>query len=270
MRIGTNITALKGHNNLTKVNELKAKSLEKLQTGKRINGAQDDAAGLAISEKMNAQIKGMKQGVRNAQDGQAMVMTAEGALGEVSDILQRMRELGTQAANDTYGTSEREKISTELTQLKEQIVDIANNTKFNGKQILKADTSLNLQVGANSGETLTVNTKALDAETLVGDVNTATVDNASAGAFLDTLDTAIDTINNERATLGSQINRLDYTVSNLNTSIENLSAAESRISDVDMASEMINFTKNNILSQASNSMLAQSMQAPNSVLQLLG
>lgn len=268
MRIGTNITALKGHNNLNKVNEMKAKSFEKLSTGKRINSASDDAAGLAISEKMNSQIRGMKQSVRNAQDGQAMVQTAEGALGEVSDILQRMRELTTQAANDTYSTTERAKIKTEMDELTSQIDDIGKNTKFNGSEIFSGD-DVTLQVGANSGETLTINISEIDANSLSID-SLDIGSNTDASDALDAIDAALEEVNTQRATLGSQINRLDCTISNLNTSIENLSSAESRISDVDMAEEMMNMTKNNILSQAANSMLAQSMQAPQSVLQLLG
>lgn len=273
MKINSNIAALKGYNNLTKVNSLKEKSLEKLTTGKRINSASDDAAGMAISTKMNNQIKGMQQALRNAQDGQSLVETCEGTLSETTDILGRMRELCVQANNDTYSDDERAKIKTELDELAAQITDMAQNTKFNGKQLLTtaaAGEDINLQVGANKGETLTINTT--DLEAIATDVSDAIdmTDKSSIEATLDAIDTALDTISTDRATLGATINRLDYTVSNLNTSIESLTSANSRIEDTDVASEMITFTKNNILAQAGNSMLAQAMQMPNSALQLLG
>lgn len=269
MRIGTNITALRGHNYLNKVNELKAKSMEKLSTGKRINSASDDAAGLAISEKMNAQIRGLKQSIRNTQDGQAMVLTAEGVLGEVTDILQRMRELATQAANDTYSTTERAKVATEIGELSEELDRISETTKFNGKPLLDGSAvGVTLQVGANSGETIELNFDSVDANTL--GVDALQVGNhTEASTAIETIDDALDELMTQRATLGSTINRLDYTCSNLNTMLENITSAESRISDVDMADEMMTMTKFNILSQAANNMLAQSMQMPQSVLQLL-
>ena len=271
MRIGTNITALKGHNNLTKVNDLKSKSLEKLSTGKRINSASDDAAGLSVSTKMNSKIRGMQMAARNAADGQALVQTAEGALGETTDILQRMRELAVQAANDTYGADEREKIETELSELTKQIDDIAEKTNFNGTNLLGGAT-IKLQTGADKGDVLEITFADASVDTLGLDdaANIDISDADKAGETLEKIDTALATIAEERSKMGATVNRLDYSISNLNTAIENLSAAESRISDVDMSSEMMNFTKNNILSQASTSMLAQAMQAPNSVLSLLG
>lgn len=270
MRIGTNITALRGHNNLNKVNDLKSKSLEKLSTGKRINSASDDAAGLSVATKMNSKIKGMQMAARNAADGQALVQTAEGALGETTDILQRMRELTVQASNDTYGTDERKKINTELNELTKQIDDIASKTNFNGQNLLKGGAKINLQVGADKGDTLEVQFSKATVADLGLDATVNITDAKSAEGVLDKIDSALTKVSEERSKLGATINRLDYTVSNLNTSIENLSAAESRISDVDMSAEMMNFTKNNILSQAGTSMLAQAMQAPNSVLSLLG
>ena len=272
MRIGNNITALKGHNNLNKVNQLKEKSLEKLTTGKRINSASDDAAGLSVSTKMNSKIRGMQMAARNAADGQALVQTAESALGETSDILQRMRELTVQAANDTYGEKEREKITTELEELTSQIESIATKTNFNGIQLLEGGTTLNLQTGADKDDTLEVTF----ASATVGDLGLDDVGNIDISAndkaneYLEKIDDALATVSDERAKLGATVNRLEYTISNLNTSIENLSSAESRISDVDMSSEMMAFTKNNILSQAGTNMLAQAMQMPNSVLNLLG
>lgn len=269
MRIGTNITALRGHNYLSKVNEMKAKSMEKLSTGKRINSASDDAAGLAISEKMNAQIRGLKQSIRNTQDGQSMVLTVEGVLGEVTDILQRMRELATQSANDTYSTTERAKVATEVSELSSELDRIAESTKFNGKPLLDGSAKgITLQVGANAGETLTLDFNAVDATSLGLD-GLKFGDHAESSDAIATLDTALDALMTERSTLGAMINRLDYTCSNLNTMLENITSAESRISDVDMAEEMMTMTKFNILSQASNNMLAQSMQAPQSILQLL-
>lgn len=273
MKINNNIVALRGYNHLTKVNSMKEKSLEKLSTGKRINSASDDAAGMAISTKMNNQIKGMQQALRNTQDGQSLVQTCEGALSETNDILSRMRELTVQANNGTYTSSERDNIKVELKELAAQITDIAKNTKFNGQELLTtsaAGNAIKLQVGANKGETLEVNTTDLQgvAKTLTDAIDLD--DNTKIEATLTAIDTAIQTVSTDRATLGATINRLDYTASNLSTSIENLSAANSRIEDTDVAQEMITFTKNNILAQAGNSMLAQAMQMPNSALQLLG
>ena len=269
MRINTNITALKGYNSLNKVTELKAKSLERLTSGKRINSAADDAAGMSISTKMTQQIKGMKMAVRNTQDGQGMTQTAEGALGEVSDILTRARELSVQAANDTYSDAERQNIEAEITELTTQIEKIATDTKFNGTELLTGGVTLKIQTGANKGEELEITFTDLKNvnDTLVGNIDLS--DAEKAQDTIESLDTAIKNISDQRSTLGSTINRLDYTISNLNTAIENLSAAESRVSDVDMASEMMEMTKNNILSQAGISMLSQSMQLPNGVLQLL-
>lgn len=273
MVINSNVGALRGSNNLNKVNQAKEKSLQKLSTGKRINSASDDAAGMAISTKMNNQIRGMKQALRNAQDGQSLVQTCEGALQETTDILSRMRELTVQAANDTYGTTERANIKTELDQLSSQIEDISKNTKFNGKELLTSKASkedINLQVGANNGESLTVNTT--DLESIQKDLNGA-IDLGDKGKIEDTLtaiDKALESVSNDRAVMGSVINRLDYTSSNLSTSIESLTAANSRIEDVDISSEMINMTRNNILSQSATAMLSQSLSAPQSALQLLG
>lgn len=273
MKINTNVTAMRGYNNLNKVNSLKEKSLEKLSTGKRINSASDDAAGMAISTKMNNQIKGMQQALRNTQDGQSLVQTCEGALSETNDILSRMRELTVQANNGTYTESERENIKVELTELAAQVTDIAANTKFNGQELLSsnaAGNAITLQVGANKGETLEINTT--DLEQVATDLTAAIDldDNAKIEATLDAIDTAIETVSKDRATLGATINRLDYTASNLSTSIENLSNANSRIEDTDVASEMITFTKNNILAQAGTSMLSQAMSMPQAALQLLG
>lgn len=269
MKINSNVVALRGYNKLSKVNSLKEKSLEKLTTGKRINSASDDAAGMAISTKMNNQIRGVKMAIRNTQDGQSMVETAEQVLGEVADILGRMRELCIQASNDTYADEERAKIKTELDVLAEELDRMAEQTKFNGKTLLDGNaTDINLQVGANAGETMTLNFPAVDSTTLGLDAIDVS-DHSNSSDMVDTLDAAIENLNTSRATLGATINKLSYTNSNLNTMLESLTAANSRIEDTDVAMEMITFTKNNILSQAGNSMLSQAMQMPNSVLQLL-
>ena len=265
MRIYNNVTSLKNTNILNKVNKNKAGNLERLSSGLRINKASDDAAGLAISEKMRSQISGMKQSVRNASDGQALLQTAEGALGEIGSILQRMRELTVQAANDTNSDSERTSIETELTQLDEQITSIVEKTSFNEVDFLNGGTTLTLQIGANSGDTLEID--FTDMSDINPDIDLS--DAAASATTLEAIDIALETINTERATLGAQVNRLDFTINNLNTSIENLTDAESRIRDIDMAAEMVEFSKNNVLAQVGNSMLAQANAMPQSVLQLL-
>ena len=267
MRINTNMNAMIATNQMAKNTALSGKSMEKLSTGLRINKAGDDAAGLAVSEKMRSQIRGMQQADRNVQDGISMVQTAEGALEEAGNIAQRMRELGVQAGNDTLTTTDRDKIKEELTQLQQEMSQIGKETKFNGKNLLSGAGAFTIQSGANN-ETRTINTIDLvaQAKTL------ATMDVSSsskAQAYVVKVDAALEQINTGRAKLGATQNRLEYTSANLTTSTENLSAAESRIRDVDVAKEMVNLSKLNILNQAAQAMVGQANQQPQSVTQLL-
>lgn len=387
MRINNNIAAMNTQSRLASAQGAQAKSLEKLSSGLRINKAGDDAAGLAISEKMRGQINGLNQATRNAQDGISLIQTAEGGLNETHSILQRMRELAVQSSNDTNTGDDRLNIQDEMDQLAQEITRIADTTKFNNKPLMASDTAKftgQLMIGANSGETLDVEINSMNSQdllvglaasgassvvetatvagssTFATDVNSytqksnldikiemitagaagtkgianvtingqtveVTADDATASstftldaskfdtfeagqqititaatnvggdevnikvagattsitgldvsdsdkaqAAVDTIDDAIKTVSTERSKLGSIQNRLDHTINNLTTTSENLTAAESRIRDVDMAKEMMNFTKNNILNQASTAMLAQANQMPQGVLQLLG
>ncbi|PAQ13681.1 flagellin [Bacillaceae bacterium SAOS 7] len=246
------------------------KNMEKLSSGQSINRAGDNAAGLSISEKMRGQIRGLEQASRNSQDGISLIQTAEGALNETHEILQRMRELAVQAANDTNVTADRTAISDELTQLQSEITRIADETEFNTQKLIKATDSYTFQVGANSGQTIKLTINKMDSTALkitAGAIKVDTTTNAQKA--ITAINTAITTVSTERSKLGSVQNRLEHTINNLNTGAENLTAAESRIRDVDMAKEMMEFTKNNILSQAAQSMLAQANQQPQGVLQLL-
>lgn len=268
MRINTNMNAMIATNQMAKNTALSGKSMEKLSTGLRITKAGDDAAGLAISEKMRAQIRGMEQADRNVQDGISMVQTQEGALEEAGNIAQRMRELAIQAGNSTLTDDDRTKISTELTQLSEEMGKIAEETKFNGQNILNSGNTMTIQAGANDETRAIENINLADIQsTLSAAVNVT--DEAKAADLVKALDTALESINDGRAKLGAIQNRLEYTSSNLTTSTENLSAAESRIRDVDVAKEMVQLSKLNILNQASQAMVAQAKQQPESVVQLL-
>lgn len=294
MRINTNVAAMNTHSRLNSANNSKAGSLEKLSSGLRINKAGDDAAGLAISEKMKNQISGMSQASRNAQDGISLIQTAEGALSETHSMLNRMRDLTVQAANDTNTNEDRSSIQKEINSLTEEIERVATNTDFNTKNLLKAadgetEKSFTFQIGANAGQSIDVKIKDMSVEGLFAgasvDAETSEVTNGvkvalaegdpedtklDFGAELEKIDGAITKVSDQRAGLGAVQNRLNHTVSNLNTTKENLSEANSRIVDVDMAEEMMSFTKSNILSQAATSMLAQANQQPQAVLQLLG
>ena len=270
MIINHNMNALNAHRNMGMNTNAAGKSMEKLSSGLRINRAGDDAAGLAISEKMRGQIRGLDQASRNSQDGISLIQTAEGALNETHNILQRMRELSVQGANDTNVSVDRAAIKTELDQLSSEITRIAEQTQFNKQDILAGAATVNIQVGANSGQTISISLKTMDAAALkvVGgslDVTTTT----KANALTDALDTAIENVSTHRSSLGALQNRLEHTISNLNNTSENLTAAESRVRDVDMAKEMMSFSKNNILQQAAQAMLAQANQQPQGVLQLL-
>ena len=293
MIINHNISALNTHRQLGANNNAVQNSLEKLSSGLGINKAGDDAAGLAISEKMRGQIRGLEMASKNAQDGVSLIQTAEGALSETHDILQRMRELVVQAGN--AGTQEPEDldaIQAELSSLIEEIggesdgasPGIADRTQFNGKNLLDGsfaeDTAkLTFQIGANKGQQLEVNIADMSASALgtegdgkkVNDINVTEFESVGLDfdAQLQVIDDAINQVSTQRSALGAVQNRLEHTINNLGASAENLTAAESRIRDVDMAKEMMEFTKNNILSQAAQSMLAQANQQPQGVLQLL-
>ena len=276
MIINHNMNAMNAHRNMGVNNNNAAKSMEKLSSGLRINRAGDDAAGLAISEKMRGQIRGLDQASRNAQDGISLIQTAEGALNETTNILQRMRELSVQAANDTNATTDRQAIQTELVALREEITRIADTTKFNGKNLINSAASgsqLNIQVGANAGEKIVLSLTAMSASAIgvtSGLVTTiGTGSTGDANSLTDAIDEALVKVSTQRAKFGALQNRLEHTIKNVDNTSENLQSAESRIRDVDMAKEMMNFSKNNILNQAAQAMLSQANQQPQNVLQLL-
>ncbi|OIK21528.1 flagellin N-terminal helical domain-containing protein [Bacillus amyloliquefaciens] len=327
MRINHNIAALNTSRQLNAGSNAASKNMEKLSSGLRINRAGDDAAGLAISEKMRSQIRGLDMASKNAQDGISLIQTSEGALNETHSILQRMSELATQAANDTNTDSDRSELQKEMDQLASEVTRISTDTEFNTKKLLDGTAqNLTFQIGANEGQTMSLSINKMDSESLkVGTTYTANTDGSkivdkdgneatlvtdgskgpngyydattnklvyqtdsalaadtkvtkgidisssakAASSALTTIKTAIDTVSSERAKLGAVQNRLEHTINNLGTSSENLTSAESRIRDVDMASEMMEYTKNNILTQASQAMLAQANQQPQQVLQLL-
>ncbi len=272
--VNTNILALNAHRNLGMVGNDQAKASQKLSSGQRINSAADDAAGLAISEKMRGQIRGLDQASRNAQDGISMIQTAEGGLQEMDNMVQRARELTVQSANDTYTTEDRQKIDAEIKALGEEITSMADRVEFNGKKLLDGSAGTQtFQVGANSNQNISINlsTNFKSVGALVATLaNTATMStSASISANIDALDTELTKIVDKRAELGATQNRLEYTVKSLDISSENLSASESRIRDTDMAKEMMNLTRANVLQQAATNMLSQANQAPQNVLQLL-
>ena len=281
LRIQNNVEAFNAHRTLTATSAQASKSMEKLSSGYRINRASDDAAGLAISEKMRGQIGGLAQAQRNAQDGISLVQTAEGSLSEVHSMLQRVRDLKVQHGNGTLSTDDQAAIESEIGQIGSEIKSIVDNTKFNGTKLLDA-TGFKFQVGANDGET--ISTGAVSLSAAVGTAGTgglselmAISDAATAKTALSTgalstiagIDNAIKNVSNVRGNLGAIQNRLESRLNNLATYQENLTASESRIRDVDMAAEMTKFTKLGILQQAGTSMLAQANQAPQSVLSLL-
>ncbi len=269
MIINHNISALNAHRQLGVNTNAVQKSLEKLSSGLRINRAGDDAAGLAISEKMRAQIRGLEMATKNAQDGISLIQTAEGALTETHAILQRMRELAVQAANDTNTDDDRTALQNEIIELIAEIDRIASDTEFNTQTLLDGTfTDKIFHIGANDGQNITVDINSMAASALgVDGVDIS--DQAGADSAIATIDSAIKTVSEERAKLGAIQNRLEHTINNLGASAENLTAAESRIRDTDMAKEMMNFTKNSILTQAAQAMLAQANQVPQGVLQLL-
>ncbi|SDB23394.1 flagellin [Eubacterium oxidoreducens] len=248
-----------------------SKSTEKLSSGYKINRAADDAAGLTISEKMRSQIRGLDKASTNAEDGISLVQTAEGALNEAHSILQRMNELATQAANDTNTTSDRTAISEEMNQLSTELSRISSTTQFNTMNLLDGTfTGKNLQVGSICGQAITINITSMSATSLgVDTANIAVSTFDAAGATMCNVQKAISQVSAQRSKLGAIQNRLEHTIANLDTTSENTSAAESRIRDTDMAAEMVTYSKNNILQQAGQSMLAQANQATQGVLSLL-
>ena len=269
MRIQHNITALNAHRNLYNNNSSVGKNLEKLSSGYRINRAGDDAAGLAISEKMRAQITGLNTAQKNAEDGVSLVQTAEGALTEVHSMLNRMVELSTQAANGTYSTSNRSEMQKEIDQLNLEINRISTTSNFNDQQLFSASSTINLHVTEqNTGGSISVSLQKMDS-TVLGTSTIAIGTAAGATAAIKTAKDAIEKISSMRSTFGALQNRLEHTINNLGVQAENITASESRIRDVDMAKEMMAYTKNNILVQASQAMLAQANQVPQGVLQLL-
>jgi flagellin len=268
LRIQTNIEAYDAHRNLVNTQNQLSSSMEKLSSGFRINRAADDAAGLAISEKLSSQIGGLDQAQRNAQDAVSLVQTGEGALAEVQSMLQRVRDLAVQFNNGTLSASDQSAITAEVAQLCAEISDIGAQTSFNGIKLLNSSSSITFQVGANDGETMAVSTVALFGTAASAQI-ASTLFAFSGTVSLSSIDQAIQNVSNARSTFGSVQNRLDHRLNNIATYEENLQSSESRIKDVDMASEMVNFTKLQILNQAGTSMLAQANSAPQSVLSLL-
>ncbi len=272
MRINHNISALNTYRQLTVNITAGGKSLEKLSSGYRINRAGDDAAGLAISEKMRGQIRGLEMASKNAQDGISLIQTAEGALNETHAILQRMRELAVQSATDTNTDEDRAELQKEVVQLLSEIDRIASDTEFNTKKLLDGTLSGAIfQIGANEGQTTTLTIGDMSTAGSGLDISGVDISTQSgASEAITTIQGAIDTVSSERAKLGAIQNRLEHTINNLGTAAENLTASESRIRDVDMAKEIMEFTKNSILQQAAQAMLAQANMQPQGVLQLLG
>ena len=278
MTINTNLVSLNAQRNLSTSSMSLSTTMQRLSSGMRINSAKDDAAGLAIAERMNAQVKGMNVAIRNANDGISMMQTAEGSLAKVSDSLQRMRELAVQARNATNSCSDKDSLHKEFSQLQSEISRVLGGTAFNGKHVLGADaTAMVFQVGANTttDDTITVTTSDMTANSSISTVTASTlvIDNtATAGAIgtvIDDLDAALDTINDERATIGATQNRFDAVISNLQQSVEAQASARGRIMDADFAQETSNLSRSQILQQAGTAMVSQANQMPNQVMKLL-
>lgn len=274
--INTNLASLNAQRNLSASQSSLTTSMQRLSSGLRVNSAKDDAAGLAIAERMNAQVRGMNVAVRNANDGISLSQTAEGALSKVGDSLQRMRELAVQARNATNTTSDLDSLGREYAQLGEEIGRVLGGTTFNGKAILAADAGTQtFQIGANTtaNDSVDVVTTDLTQDATITAVTGGTIDNASTPATLatviDNIDAAIKTVSGQRAVLGASQNRFDAIISNLQISVENQTAARSRIMDADFAAETANLSRAQILQQAGNTMVAQANQLPQQVLSLL-
>jgi len=275
--INTNVASLNAQRNLNGSQSSLATSMQRLSSGLRINSAKDDAAGLAIAERMNAQVRGMNVAIRNANDGISMSQTAEGALSKVGDALQRMRELAVQARNATNSSSDKNSLDKEFKQLQSEITRVLGGTSFNGSHMLGANaTAMTFQIGANTStdDVITVTTTDMTADSTISAVTgTATIDSsATAGAIatvIDDLDAAIDTINDQRADFGATQSRFEAIISNLQQGVESQSAARSRIMDADYATETANMSRAQILQQAGTAMVAQANQMPQQVLRLL-
>ena len=276
MVVQHNVTAMNSNRQLGITTDVQAKSSEKLSSGYRINRAADDAAGLAISEKMRRQVRGLTQASANAQDGISAVQTAEGALNEVHDMLQRMNELATKAANETLTSKDRSYINSEISALKEEINRTSSATKFNDQELLNGDFSgKKLQVGADTAgiNQITVTIGSMSCTSLQIDGNKCVVtgtDGENARTAMDAIKTALEKVSTQRSDLGAVQNRLEHTIKNLDNVVENTQSAESLIRDTDMATEMVKYSNNNILAQAGQSMLAQANQTNQGVLSLLG
>lgn len=272
MVVQHNMTAMNSNRQLGITTSAQAKSSEKLSSGYRINRAGDDAAGLTISEKMRSQVRGLNKASSNAQDGVSLIQVAEGALAETHSILQRMNELATQAANDTNTTLDRNAIKKELDQLSSEITRIQSTTQFNTMNLLDGKfTGKQLQVGSLSGQKITISISNMSASSLkVQSSNLVVSTFSKAGKAMERIQKAINSVSEMRSTLGALQNRLEHTIANLDNISENTQAAESRLRDTDMAEEMVEYSKNNILAQAGQSMLAQANQSTQGVLSLLG
>ena len=284
MSVNTNIGSLNAQRNLNKSQSSLSTSMQRLSSGLRVNSAKDDAAGLAIAERMNAQVKGMDVAVRNANDGISLAQTAEGALATVGDALQRMRELAVQSSNSTNSNSDKDSLDKEFGELSKEIQRVLGGTTFNGKAILGTDAgSLTFQVGANTTTNDSISITTSNMTSLASITTIAGTDNAGTGravidstanastiaTVINNIDTAIDAVNSERATMGASQNRFDAVITNLQSSVENQSAARSRIMDADFASETANMSRAQILQQAGTAMVAQANQLPQQVLKLL-
>jgi flagellin len=269
--INTNISSLNAQRNLNTSQSSLATSMQRLSSGLRVNSAKDDAAGMAIAERMNTQVRGMNVAIRNANDAISLAQTAEGALGKLGDMMQRMRELAVQAANATNGTGDRANLNAEYQQLGAEVTRTISSTRFNGIAILAGGAGAQaFQVGANSGETVTVTTTDMSGNASItavtgGGLTTA----AAAGTAMTNIDSALDTLNTERALYGAAQNRFEAVITNLQVAAENQAAARGRIMDADFAAETANLSRAQILQQAGSAMVAQANQLPQQVLQLL-
>jgi flagellin len=276
--INTNIQSLNAQRNLNSSQASLSTSMQRLSSGLRVNSAKDDAAGLAIAERMNAQMRGMNVAIRNANDGISLSQVAEGALSKIGDSLQRMRELALQARNASNSADDKDSLNKEFSQLQQEITRIIGATSFNGGRIIGADgTSMVFQIGANTStdDTITVNTENLNSNVDIAAISDSTVvidssaDISAIASVIDAIDSALDTVNNQRATFGAVQSRFEAIINNLQTGIENQAAARGRIMDADYAQETANMSRSQILQQAGTAMVAQANQLPQQVLQLL-
>jgi flagellin len=278
LSINTNIASIDAQRNLSGSQASLATSMQRLSSGLRINSSKDDAAGLSIAERMNSQVRGMNVAIRNSNDGISLAQTADGALAQVGNSLQRMRELAVQARNSTNSSSDKDSLNKEFAQLQSEITRVLGGTTFNGKHMLGADaTTLNFQVGANTtaDDTVSIKTTDMVTDSTMTDVTSTTAvidssaDSSAIGTVIDNIDKAINDVNDTRATFGATQSRFDSIISNLQSGVENQSAARSRIMDADFASETANMSRANVLQQAGTAMIAQANQQPQQVLSLL-